>query len=44
MTARVATAEEIAAVRDEAHAKSNGDELIITYLVELDCAPNSWTD
>jgi hypothetical protein len=44
MTARVATAEEIAAVRDAAHAKSNGDEIVITYLVELDCVPKSWTD
>jgi hypothetical protein len=33
MTARVATAEEIVAVRDVAHAKSNGDEIVITYLI-----------
>jgi hypothetical protein len=44
MTARVATAEETVAVRDVAHTKSNGDEIVITYLVELDCVPKSWTD
>jgi hypothetical protein len=44
MTARVATAEEIVAVRDVAHAKSNGDEIVITYLVELDCVRKSWTN
>jgi hypothetical protein len=36
MTAQVATAEEIVALRDVAHAKSNGDKIVITYLVELD--------
>jgi hypothetical protein len=44
LSARVATAEEIVAVRDVAHAKSNGDEIVITYLVELDCVPKNWTD
>jgi hypothetical protein len=44
MTARAATAEEIAAVRHAADAKSTGDELVITYLVKLDCVPKSWTN
>ena len=44
LSARVAIAEEIVAVRDVAHAKSNGDEIVITYLVDLDCVPKNWTD
>jgi hypothetical protein len=44
LSARVATAEEIVAVRDVAHAKSNGDEILITYLIELDCVPKNRTD
>jgi hypothetical protein len=44
LSARVATAEEVVAVHDMAHAKSNGHEIVITYLVELDCVPKRWTD
>jgi hypothetical protein len=42
ITARVATSEEVVAVHDGVHAKSNGDEIVITYLVELDCVPKIW--
>jgi hypothetical protein len=44
MTAQVATAEEIVAVRDVAHAKPNGDKIVVSYFVELDCVPKNWTD
>jgi hypothetical protein len=42
LSARVATAEEIAACkRDASGAKSAGDETVISYLVELDGLPQN---
>jgi hypothetical protein len=45
LTARAATDEERTAfVRNAALAEPDGDETVITYLVELDNIPKSWNN